>query len=62
MQTLREDISTASWLVQHTLTAEDRAAMAAMRAMVEPNKASFKGLQLGFRSTRSWSTSLPRSA
>ena len=44
MQTLREDISTASWLVQHTLTAEDRAAMAAMRAMVESNKGKLQGI------------------
>jgi monoterpene epsilon-lactone hydrolase len=44
MQTLREDISTASWMVQHALTAEDRAAMAAMRAIVEPNKGKLQGI------------------
>jgi epsilon-lactone hydrolase len=43
MQTLREDQSTASWLVQHPLSAEDQAAMAAMRAIVEPNKGKLQG-------------------
>ena len=43
MQTLREDHSTASWLVQHPLSAEDQAAMAAMRAIVEPNKGKLQG-------------------
>ena len=44
MQTLREDHSTASWLVQHPLSAEDEAAMAAMRAIVEPNKGKLQGI------------------
>jgi acetyl esterase/lipase len=44
MQTLREDYSTASWLVQHPLSAEDQAAMAAMRAIVEPNKGKLQGI------------------
>jgi epsilon-lactone hydrolase len=44
MQTLREDHSTASWLVQHPLSAEDQAAMAAMRAIVEPNKGKLQGI------------------
>ena len=44
MQTLREDHSAASWLVQHPLSAEDQAAMAAMRAMVEPNKGKLQGI------------------
>ena len=43
MQTLREDHRTASWLVQHPLSAEDQAAMAAMRAIVEPNKGKLQG-------------------
>jgi monoterpene epsilon-lactone hydrolase len=43
MQTLGEDHSTASWLVQHPLSAEDQAAMAAMRAIVEPNKGKLQG-------------------
>ena len=44
MQTLRKDHSTASWLVQHPLSAEDHAAMAAMRAIVEPNKGKLQGI------------------
>jgi epsilon-lactone hydrolase len=44
MQTLREDHSAASWLVQHPLSAEDQAAMAAMRAIVEPNKGKLQGI------------------
>jgi acetyl esterase/lipase len=44
MQTLRKDHSTASWLVQHPLSAEDQAAMAAMRAIVEPNKGKLQGI------------------
>jgi epsilon-lactone hydrolase len=44
MQTLREDHSTASWLVQHPLSAEDQVAMAAMRAIVEPNKGKLQGI------------------
>jgi epsilon-lactone hydrolase len=43
MQTLREDHSTVSWLVQHPCSAEDQAAMAAMRAIVEPNKGKLQG-------------------
>jgi monoterpene epsilon-lactone hydrolase len=44
MQILREDHSTASWLVQHPLSAEDQVAMAAMRAIVEPNKGKLQGI------------------
>ena len=44
MQTLRKDHSTASWLAQHPLSAEDQAAMAAMRAIVEPNKGKLQGI------------------
>jgi len=44
MQTFREDHSTASWLVQHSLSAEDQVAMAAMRAIVEPNKGKLHGI------------------
>jgi acetyl esterase/lipase len=44
MQTFREDRSTASWLVQHPLSAEDQAAMVAMRAIVEPNKGKLQGI------------------
>ena len=44
MQTLRGDHSTASWLVQHPLSAEDRAAMTAMRATVESNKGKLQGI------------------
>jgi monoterpene epsilon-lactone hydrolase len=44
MQTLREDHSTVSWLVQHPCSAEDQAAMATMRAIVEPNKGKLQGI------------------
>jgi len=44
MQTLRGDHSKASWLVQHPLSAEDRAAMTAMRATVESNKGKLQGI------------------
>ncbi len=44
MQTLREHHSTASWLVHHPCSAEDQAAMAAMRAIVEPNKGKLQGI------------------
>src|ERR1700735_1751784 len=45
MQTLREDHSTVSWLVQHPCSAEDQAAMATMRAIVEPNKGRLQGIE-----------------
>ncbi len=44
MQTVREHHSTASWLVQHPSSAEDQAAMAAIRAIVEPNKGKLQGI------------------
>ncbi len=44
MQTLREHHSTAPWLVHHPCSAEDQAAMAAMRAIVEPNKGKLQGV------------------
>jgi len=44
MQTLREDHSTAPWLVHHPFSAEDQAAMVAMRAIVEPNKGKLQGV------------------
>jgi epsilon-lactone hydrolase len=44
MQTLREDHSTVAWLVQHPCSAEDQAAMATMRAIVEPNKGKLQGI------------------
>jgi epsilon-lactone hydrolase len=44
MQTLLKDQSTTPWLVEHPFTAEDQAAMAAMRAIVEPNKGKLQGL------------------
>lgn len=44
MQTLREHQRTSSWLVQHPCSAEDQAAMAAMRAIVEPNKGKLQGV------------------
>ena len=44
MQTIREHHSTAWWLVQHSCSAEDQAAMAAMRAIVEPNKGKLQGI------------------
>jgi monoterpene epsilon-lactone hydrolase len=44
MQALREDHSTVSWLVQHPCSAEDQAAMATMRAIVEPNKGKLQGI------------------
>ena len=44
MQTLREDHCATSWLVHHPFSAEDQAAMAAMRAIVEPNKGKLRGV------------------
>jgi epsilon-lactone hydrolase len=44
MQTLREDHCATSWLVHHPFSAEDQAAMAAMRAIVEPNKGKLQGV------------------
>ena len=44
MQTLRDDYCAASWLVHHPISAEDQAAMAAMRAIVEPNKGKLQGV------------------
>jgi epsilon-lactone hydrolase len=44
MQTIQENQSTASWLVQHPLSAEDEAAMAAMRAIAESNKGKLQGV------------------
>ena len=45
MQTIREDGRTDRWQVQHPLSAEDEAAMAAMRAIVEPNKGKLQGVE-----------------
>jgi monoterpene epsilon-lactone hydrolase len=42
MQTLLVDH--ASWLVHHPLSAEDKDSMAAMRAIVEPNKGKLQGI------------------
>jgi monoterpene epsilon-lactone hydrolase len=44
MQTLQEVDTTASWLLHHPFSAEDQAAMAAMRAIVEPNKGKLQGV------------------
>jgi len=44
MQTLLEDYRATSWLVHHPFGAEDQAAMAAMRAIVEPNKGKLQGV------------------
>jgi acetyl esterase/lipase len=44
MQTPQEHHSTAPWLVHHPCSAEDQAAMAAMRAIVEPNKGKLQGV------------------
>ena len=44
MQTLQEDYCTASWLVDHPFSVEDQIAMAAMRAIVEPNKGKLQGV------------------
>ena len=44
MQTLQEVHSTASWLLHHPFSSEDQAAMAAMRAIVEPNKGKLQGV------------------
>jgi monoterpene epsilon-lactone hydrolase len=44
MQTLREHPEAASWLVNHPCSAEDQAAMVAMRAIVEPNKGKLQGI------------------
>ncbi len=43
MQTPRENHSTAPWLMHHACSVEDQAAMAAMRAIVEPNKGKLQG-------------------
>jgi epsilon-lactone hydrolase len=44
MQTLQEVHSTGSWLLHHPFSSEDQAAMAAMRAIVEPNKGKLQGV------------------
>jgi monoterpene epsilon-lactone hydrolase len=44
MQTLRGDRSTVAWLVQHPCSADDQAAMNAIRAIVEPNKGKLQGI------------------
>jgi monoterpene epsilon-lactone hydrolase len=44
MQTLRKDNCATSWLVHHPFSAGDQAAMAAMRAIVEPNKGKLQGV------------------
>ena len=44
MQTFREANNTGFWLTQHPCSAEDQTAMAAMRAVVEPNKGKLKGV------------------
>ena len=44
MQTFREHHSTASWLVQHPCSTQDQLTMAAMRAIVEPNKGKLQGV------------------
>ncbi len=43
MQSLQKDHTTAPWLVQHPLTAQDQAEMDAMRVIVEPNKGKLQG-------------------
>src|SRR6202021_510546 len=45
MQTFRGGLWPASWLVHHPFSAEDQAAMAAMRAIVEPNKGKLQGVE-----------------
>jgi len=44
MQTLQEVHTAASWLLHHPFSAEDQAAMATMRAIVEPNKGKLQGV------------------
>src|ERR1700684_25399 len=44
MQTVRDDDCAASWWLHHPFSAEDQAAMAAMRAIVEPNKGKLQGV------------------
>ncbi len=44
MQTVQEHSDADSWLVQHPCSVEDQAAMAAMRAVVEPNKGKLQGV------------------
>jgi monoterpene epsilon-lactone hydrolase len=41
----RQAVDVAAWSVTHPLTPEDQAAMAAIRAMVEPNKGKFQGIE-----------------
>src|ERR1700677_2247150 len=43
MVTFIEDHDTAPWSVLHPFSTEDQAAMAAMRAIVEPNKGKLQG-------------------
>ena len=43
MVTFLEDHGTAPWSVLHPFSTEDQAAMAAMRAIVEPNKGRLQG-------------------
>jgi acetyl esterase/lipase len=43
MSTFLEDHDTAPWSVLHSISPEDEAAMAAMRAIVEPNKGKLQG-------------------
>ena len=44
MQTVQHNLDTASWLEQHPCSAEDQAAMAVMRAIVEPHKGKLQGV------------------
>ncbi|RXH56670.1 alpha/beta hydrolase [Granulicella sibirica] len=44
MQTLQKDQTTAPWLVEHPLSADDQAAMDAMRVIVDPNKGKLQGI------------------
>lgn len=43
MQTLQDHTISAPWLVEHPCSAEDQAAMVAMRAIIEPNKGKLRG-------------------
>ena len=43
MVTFLEDHTTAPWSVLHPFSTEDQAAMAAMRAIAEPNKGKLQG-------------------
>jgi len=45
MPTQIKNDATAPWFLEHPFSAEDQTAMAAMRAIVTPNKGKLQGIQ-----------------